>query len=468
MSMAPAGQAQSAVQAAGDSSASSTPAPAKTQQQQLEDLQKEMSALEQQIATLKTQQDAAPQVVAASYTQPSQAPAAPAAVNLAGLLGPMTISGFVDAYYGYDYNHPIDGINPVTPFTSNTNAFALNNVELIVDKAPDATSAESRFGYHVAAGYGQAARAVNGSDIAGDESQFYLKEAYGQYLAPLGKGLTIQVGKFVTPAGAEVIESNANLNYSRSILFYNAIPYFHFGVNAKYAWNPKIAATFYLVNGWNNSAISHESFGGSTGLTYGASVAYTPNAKWSATENYFAGPVADDFKCDFTESSNCPVLSDWKQLSDTVISYTPNAKWSFTLNGDYGFGPHKWDCTGSTAQNCHTVGMQATWWGVAGYAKYTIDPKSYFAVRYEYYNDPEDYTFSGGDDLNPADRLHDQEATGTYAYNVTSGLQVRAEYRYDYFSEPFFQNGANFDHSVKEQNSAFLAFIYSFSSANAK
>ena len=36
-------------------------------------------------------------------------------------------------------------------------------------------------------------------------------------------------GKFVTSAGAEVIESKDNWNYSRSLLFAYAIPYWHFG-----------------------------------------------------------------------------------------------------------------------------------------------------------------------------------------------------------------------------------------------
>ena len=37
------------------------------------------------------------------------------------------------------------------------------------------------------------------------------------------------IGKFVTSAGAEVIESKDNWNYSRSLLFAWAIPYYHFG-----------------------------------------------------------------------------------------------------------------------------------------------------------------------------------------------------------------------------------------------
>ena len=40
----------------------------------------------------------------------------------------------------------------------------------------------------------------------------------------------MDVGKFVTSAGAEVIETNGNWNYSRSLLFALAIPYYHMGV----------------------------------------------------------------------------------------------------------------------------------------------------------------------------------------------------------------------------------------------
>jgi Putative beta-barrel porin-2, OmpL-like. bbp2 len=387
-------------------------------------------------------------------------------------LGPTTLSGFADVYYGYNYNHPINNFSGLRFFDGETNGFGFNMAELMVDKAPDASSTESRMGYHVAAAYGEAAASINGSDLTGDGSNFFIKEAYGSYLAPIGKGLTVTVGKFVTNAGAEVIESNANWNYSRSILFYYAIPYFHFGAKAAYTFNPKWSANVSLVNGWNNSAICHDcGTGQSSGLTYGASVTYTPNAKWSAIENYYAGPVVD-----FNGSS--PIVTDWKQLFDTIVTYTPNSKWSFMLNGDYGFGPKQYICVTSGCDEddeaitkihsqalppgVHQFGPAATWWGVAGYAKYTINPKSNFAVRYEYYDDPQGYTGLGF-----GDKAFAQEVTGTYSYNVTSGLLVRGEYRYDFASEPIFTRGDVFG-AVKEQNTATLGIVYSFSSANAK
>jgi hypothetical protein len=434
----------------------------------LTDLEKEIAALQAEITSLK--ESDTPSMRTAAYAEPASAPVSaplPAPddkINLAGLLGPVTLSGFGDVYYGYNYNHPGNNASGLRYFDGPTNGFGFNMAELVLDKAPDATSAESRLGYHVAAGYGQAAKVVNGSDnpAFGDGSNFYLKEAYVDYLAPIGKGLTVTVGKFVTPIGAEVIESNANWNYSRGILFYYAIPYFHFGASAKYAFNSKVALTGYLVNGWNNTIIQQYNYGQSSGLTYGLSLAWTPNAKWSLIQNYMAGPIVDQY------SDTQKIVTDWKQIADTVISYTPNAKWAFMLNGDYGFGPRP----GITCYNDYAVTRDAlpvdctnspavNWWGVAGYAKYTWTPKTNFAVRYEFYNDTDGYT-----GLLFGDAGHAQEVSADWSYNLTSALLIRGEYRYDFASEPIFQRGQI--GSVKEQNTATLGFIYSFSSANAK
>jgi hypothetical protein len=100
----------------------------------------------------------------------------------------------------------------------------------------------------------------------------------------VGKGLQVDVGKFVTPHGAEVIETKDNWNYSRGILFSFAIPYYHFGMRAKYAFNDKYALTGFFVNGWNNVVDNN------TGKTYGMSFAWTPNKKFGIIQNYMACP----------------------------------------------------------------------------------------------------------------------------------------------------------------------------------
>lgn len=494
---APASQpaASSQPAAANQPAASAQP----TADQRLEELEKEVELLQQEIASLKS--DTAASMKTAAYAIPGEPSAGvaytpgaagddtPPKISIASLLGPITLSGFGDVYYGYDNNHPYNNLAGLRSFEAPTNGFNFNMAELILDKAGDATSAESRLGYHVSAGYGYGAKLVNGSDTAfADGSNFFLKEAYLSYLFPVGKGLTLTVGKFVTPMGAEVIESNANWNYSRGLLFDYAIPFFHFGASAKYAFNSKWAVTGFMVNGWNNTNINNSlglvngTFGTSSNLTYGVSLVYTPNAKWTVTDNYFAGPVNDGI------GVNGQNLNEWKQINDTVIAWTPNAKWAFQLNGDYGWGPVVYspevDCTGSTTVhrnsrlpvregvlepiNCPSPAAQ--WGGVAGYAKYTLSPKTNFAVRYEWYDDATGYTgLLVNEPFGSFGRGWAQEVTGTYSYNLTSQLLIRGEWRYDFANKPvFFQSLSNGFNSIKEQNTATISFVYSFSSANLK
>jgi hypothetical protein len=81
--------------------------------------------------------------------------------------------GEVDGYYSLNFDQPSAISSPIAPrcavgnelraFDNNANQFSPNAAELVLDKAPDTTSAESRAGYHVGVIYGQAAEAINGN-----------------------------------------------------------------------------------------------------------------------------------------------------------------------------------------------------------------------------------------------------------------------------------------------------------------
>ena len=353
---------------------------------------------------------------------PAAAPAAaPAPTGLAGLLGPTTLSGFVDVYYGYNSNQPASRTTAFRNFDINSGQFGLNMIELVADKAPDA--AASRVGYHVALGFGQAMNAVNYNELGFDQ---YLKEGYLEYLAPVGKGLQINVGKFVTPAGGEVIETKDNWNYSRGLLFTLAIPYFHFGASAKYAFNPKFALTGYLVNGWNNSVDNN------SGKTTGFSAAWTPNSKFGLVQNYLVGPEQNDENKDF------------RHLFDTVVTYSPNSKVSFMANYDYG--------------QDHPGGVSAHWSGIAGYIKYAPNDKWALATRGEYFSD------NGGNETGQTQKL--SEFTFTLQRMLASKLMTRLEFRRDMSDQNVFP-----DHLTglqDSQNTLTLGMVYAFSSADAK
>jgi len=401
--------------------------------QHMQALEKEVQELRAEVTALKgapTPVPAAAPPVEAAVATPSAPAAAPTPTGLAGLLGPTTISGFVDTYYGFSSNHPSTRQNGLRNFDVQTNQFGLNMIELVADRPVDTTN---RLGYHIALGFGQAMNMVNSASPTELGFDQYLKEGYLEYMAPVGKGLQVNVGKFVTPNGAEVIETKDNWNYSRSLLFAWAIPYFHFGASAKYAFNSKFSATGYLVNGWNNSIDNN------TGKTVGASLAWTPNSKFSIFENYMGGP----------EQSNDN--KDWRHLLDTVITYNPTPKLSFIANYDYGREEI------GLAQE-RPFGL-AKWSGLAGYVKYAPNDKWAIAVRGEYFDDNQGWTTGTAQELS--------EFTVTLQRAISTKLISRLEVRRDMTDSRTFLRGQG-NTGVGGQNTVALGLIYAFTSADAK
>jgi len=329
-------------------------------------------------------------------------------------------------YYGYNANQPASRTNSFRSFDAQANQFALNLVELVADKTPVPTN--SRTGYHIALGFGQAINAVNAAEPGGPAFDQYLKEAYFSYLAPAGKGLQVDFGKFVTPAGAEVIETKDNWNYSRGLLFSYAIPYYHFGMRARYAFNDKYSLTGYVVNGWNNVVDNN------TGKTYGMSLGWNATKKISIVQNYMAGPE---------QGAN----SNWRQLWDSVVTYSPTAKLSLMANTDYGRGDR-------AAGIAHPV----FWTGVGGYVKYALNPRYAIATRYEYYDDHDGFTTGAAQNFN--------EVTGNFEHTLASHILTRFEFRRDISNRPTFVKGSNIP--VMTQNTASAGLVFMFDSHEAK
>ncbi len=223
---------------------------------------------------------AAEPVAAADDQAPAAAPDPMA--TTAAFFKTTEISGFVDMYYGYNFNK----VNPqLRNFDVAHNSFSLNLAEIAFEKKP---TSDSRSGFRIDLDYGPTAAIVAGSEATPAAATIFqnVQQAYVSYLAPAGTGLQIDAGKFVTPAGYEVIESKDNWNYSRSLLFALAIPYDHLGVRATYSPTDKVTLAGYLVNGWNNSVDNN------SGKTVIASITLKPTGAFSFIENYIGGPEA--------------------------------------------------------------------------------------------------------------------------------------------------------------------------------
>ena len=419
------------------------------------ELEKQLDALKAQIQEMKAAQPAAAPAAApattavatpapAAASAPAAAPAKDPLAGISSVLGGVNLTGLVDAYYGYNANHPNLSNNGGTlnePFTFVTHQFSLNLLQRQLDKPVDK---DSRLGFRTAFFWGQAANAVNNGgssyftpDLAsGTNASQYLKEAYLSYFAPIGKGLQLDVGKWVTPAGVEVIEGNQNNNYSRGLLFSYAIPYYHMGARAKYVFNDKWTVTGYMTNGWNNVIATN------SGKTGGVSIAYSPNKKLTITENYLGGPR------DFFGTGN---NSAWSNLFDTVVTYSPTPTLSLAAEAAYNRIEEVW--RGNSYTN-----KPADYAGVGLFAKYQVNPKVAVAARYEFLNDHDGFatpiSYYG-----IANGQHMNEFTATAERKFAGHLISRLEYRHDSSNQTFFSRGNDFG-VVKGQSTVDVGLIF--------
>src|SRR5207247_5303955 len=192
------------------------------------------------------------------------------------------LSGFVDGYYGYNFNTPITRkAGPERTFDVNHNSLSLNLVELSLQKIP---TSDSRGGFRLDLDYGPTQDIVNASDPSGPHVFRNIGQAYLSYQADVGKGLQIDFGKFVTALGFEVIKTRDDWNYSRSLLFTLAIPFYHMGVRATYNVNDKVAVAGFVVNGWNNAVTNIDK------KTVIGQVIVKPTAALMLSETYTGGP----------------------------------------------------------------------------------------------------------------------------------------------------------------------------------
>jgi hypothetical protein len=350
-------------------------------------------------------------------TATAAAPEPEAKVEVPAFFRGVEFGGLIDAHYNWFSTRP-DGDAQYRNFDTRHDQFRVAMAQIWLTRAP---TAASRAGYKVKLSVGPATTIVQSLEPGSSPVLNTIEEGFVSYLAPLGKGLQFDVGKFVTQHGAEVIEAKDNWNYSRSLLFSLAIPYYHSGVRATYAPNEKISFMANLVNGWNNVLENNGA------KTFGAQVIVKPTASLSLVQNYMAGPEQPDNSV------------DWRQLSDTIVTYVINPRLSVMGNYDYGTDT--------------LSGARVHWQGLATYAKAQVTPWLALSPRFEVYDDASGFTTGAVQTL--------KEATATLELKPTDTFMWRIEYRSEFSDEPVFKMG---DGSLsKTQKSLAFAVLYSFS-----
>lgn len=242
-------------------------------------------------------------------------------------------------------------------------------------------------------------------------SKFDLQEAYISGMVPIGSGLTLKGGKFVTLLGYEVIESPNNLNFSRGYLFTYSTPFTHTGGLLSYTFTDWFNVTAGVVLGWDDSKNVNDR------PSYTGQFAFTPVKDFTANLNWIAGPEQIDNN------------NHQRYVLDFVFNYTGFKNWTLALNVDYGFEQKDAFIQSlDTRQNTNAV-----WWSWAGFAAYNWTEKLRTAVRQEFFRD------AAGARTGFGSALDLWSTTATIQYNIWKGLFARLEYRHDQADEKAFR-----------------------------
>jgi hypothetical protein len=162
-----------------------------------------------------------------------------------------TINLSLDTYYEYNFNHPVGRVNLLRAYDVLSNEFSLNQASVIVEHAPD-VAAGRRWGGRLDLQFGQATDTLQGNPSNEPRPDIYrnIFQAYGTYIVPVGKGLTVDFGKWGSALGVEGNYTKDQMNYSRSFWF-DYLPFYHMGVRATVPLSDHLAFNYWIINGTN-------------------------------------------------------------------------------------------------------------------------------------------------------------------------------------------------------------------------
>ena len=344
------------------------------------------------------------------------------------LPGGATLSYMFDGYYEYDFEHPIGRIQYLRAYDVLSNAFSINQADVVFDLDPD-VAAGRRYGVRVDLQFGQATSTLQGNPSNEARPDIYrnIFQAYGTYVFPFGKGLTVDFGKWASSLGIEGNYTKDQVNYSRSF-FFDYLPFYHMGVRASYKVNDKLALNYWIVNGTNQT----EPTNSYKDELFGFTAQPTKNITWNM--NYYIGQDHPDV----APATNCTVplqpglclqpidpAPDGKaNIFDSYVTWNATPKLTLSAEGDYVIS-REWANAAPGESSAPSLVD-----GGAAYARYQFKPKMAVGGRFEYFND-RNGLYSGTDQAL-------KEFTGTYDYKFGEGFLTRFEYRRDWSNVPFF------------------------------
>lgn len=375
-------------------------------------------------------------------------PVAPAVAKEKAWYENIAFDAFADAYVSVNYNFPQPerNGNAFRAYDVN-NGVGLHWVGLNVayDATPVGGTVQLRIG---------PSSAIYGGQDTGTGLE-YVKQAYATLRVGREEpSFVLDFGKFDTFIGAEVADSQFNINYTRGLLYWLGQPLFHTGFRAEIDPVKALAIKLFLVNGVNDTIDNN------LGKTGGAQLVVKPSKVFTGYLGYLFGPEQPD-----TSTVSCPAgtvvdgggcaadpagaggeitIADdaangrFRHLVDLVLDVTPGDVFRLLVNGDFGTEKLPTD-------------DDAIWAGGSVAARFAFNETVALGVRGEIYYDESGFTTGTG--------RRTVLGSGTVTGNVTPWKYFSSylDVRVDGGNGDYFKKGV--DGAVKYQITSTLGVI---------
>ena len=374
--------------------------------------------------------------------------------GLSAFLSETQFSGHMAASYNYNHNNNdssssiasggafsnsnggrLSGgqLGLTAPFHSQPNNFQVDQFYLAMQKP---ATAESRGGWMFGIVWGESADIANGFGDESVEDQLplspYVHRAYVEYLADIGSGVNIRLGRWGTPVGAESFLTTENFQITRGLLW-SLQPVNHTGLEISGDCDCGIDWSLAVANDFSDTNIDTDQ-----GKTFVGHVGYTAET-WGASLNGVYGGNLDntvyglyDFPAVGAGVRGAGSSKDKVGLLDFVFTADPSDDFSMWFNFDYYWSKNSGSAIGASS---------LTVYGFAAAGRYAITDSTGISLRGEYLigNDAGVLFTPDGLGLNfgPGGSSSDIDLwaiTSTVDHALTDNLTVRVENRVDWGS----------------------------------
>jgi hypothetical protein len=322
-----------------------------------------------------------------------------------GTRAALTIGGYAEIFYSWNFNNPSNNITALRAFDNRHNTFTISNA--VLDAAGALGPVSARIAIQVGQTpetYYQSEPILPGADkVPGSSKEIWklLQQAWAAYEIPIGRGLVVDAGIFLSPVGPEGIPVKDQWNWSRSCLF-TGLPYYHTGIRLTYDFTDQLVLSLQVYNGWNSVVDNNPQ------KSLAAQLTYTIPERLTFQFLYFTGVERDP---------GAPEGTPWRHLFDTYLVLSPLSWLSLVLHVDGGVEPNAFGTSG--------------WAAAALYARFHPLRWMYIALRGDFFWErvAQNATGRAAPIFWPVEWV--SSATGTLDFRPSDNISLRVEYRHD-------------------------------------